>query len=144
MSALAAALLASGEQNWTKEYRLEGHKTFTEVHISRHGLKVNGTFERGVYPDFANEFPDARPHLIHFSANVEDINSANTLIKNIKFTEDASKENFWVSDEGLQWIIRSGAEGEKLWITFITPKDSPPEVRALGPTFQLKVPLVNR
>jgi len=57
-------------------------------------------------------------------------------------TEDVSKENFWVSDDGLQWIIISAMEGEKLWITFITPKDSPAQVRAMGPTFQLKVPLV--
>jgi hypothetical protein len=148
MLATAVVLLSavSGYGNWNKTYKLDGHRTQYLVHMERRGDKVTGTYKVGLYPDLAKEFPGAKPPiLLHFSANVEDLYSGGkTLIKDIQFTEDVSKERFWVSDKGLTWVIISMPGGETLWITYLTPKDASAEEHAMGPTYQLKLALVKQ
>jgi hypothetical protein len=82
--------------------------------------------------------------LFHFSAGVEEsTNGRTTLIKDIRFTEDASQLGFWRGPEGLQWIITAVPGVENLTMVFTTPLDLPEHDRAgIGPTFQKKLPLV--
>jgi hypothetical protein len=135
------------DPNWTRTYKIEGHRTETIVNLARDGSNVNGTYRQKLLDSEEGKN-------FHFSGQVEEIDGR-TFIKNIQFTPNDSNlvGSFWHSPEGIRWIIGEHAAAEQrhrpaddlagdegLILTFVS--DAEAQQSGEGPTFEKILSLV--
>ena len=149
----AFAIALPTDPNWTRIYKIEGHRTDTIVHLSRNGDKASGTYQ--VLVTVEDPHITNANTLYHFSGKVEEINGR-ILIKNIQFkNSDSSFDNlFWHGPDGIQWITGEHAAVERrhrptdalpgdegLILTFVS--DAAMQRAGEGPTFEKILSLVH-
>jgi hypothetical protein len=156
----ANAHQSPSDLNWTRIYKIQGHKTDTIVHLSRNGDQASGTYQQKLTVE-PQDLPD--PHvnvsnfnkIYHFSGKVEEVNGR-TFIKNIQFTDSDSNLDgfFWRSPEGIRCLVGEHAASaqthrptdalpgdEGLVLTFVN--DEAGQRAGGGPTFEKILSLVH-